>query len=135
MSKINKLSWNDINNLDVTTIALTLTMVYTCHARWWIYVCWKMVILSLYSGVQDKYSTNNTDWNIHQWPCEMKPSWCTIYYWYVYRSLHVAGVCVPIIREYNCVCATLHACYSVWVTVWCVGWNESSFISPCIHTE
>jgi len=42
---------------------------------------------------------------------------------------------VPIIRRNNCIYATLGTCYSVWMTVWYAGWNETlpfSFIPPCI---
>ena len=38
-------------------------------------------------------------------------------------SLHVSGDCVPIIRRNNCNYATLGICHSVWMTVWCAGWN------------
>jgi hypothetical protein len=41
-----------------------------------------------------------------------------IYSWYIYRSVHVSGYYVPIIRRYNCVYAILGTCYSVWMTVW-----------------
>jgi len=47
----------------------------------------------------------------------------------VYQSLHVSGSYVPIIRRYNCICATLGTCYSVWMTVW------YAWCIPVIHTE
>jgi hypothetical protein len=49
------------------------------------------------------------------------------YYIYIYQSLHVSGDYGPIIRRYNCVCATLGTCYSVWMTAWCAGWNNTNF--------
>jgi len=46
--------------------------------------------------------------------------------WYVnFFSLHVLGDYVTIIRRNNCIYTTLCTCYSVWMTVWCVGWNEN----------
>jgi hypothetical protein len=36
---------------------------------------------------------------------------------------------VPIIRRNNCVCATLGTCYSLWMTAWYAGCNQTS---PCI---
>ena len=53
--------------------------------------------------------------------------------WYIYLfSLHVSGNYVPIIRRNICIYATLGICHSVWMTVWCAGWNESVFHSTCI---
>jgi hypothetical protein len=43
-------------------------------------------------------------------------------------SLHVSSDCVPIIRRNYCICATLGACYSVWMTVWYA-------YQTVIHTE
>jgi len=40
------------------------------------------------------------------------------HYIYICQSLHVSGCFGPIIRRYNCVCATHVTCYSVWMTVW-----------------
>ena len=48
-------------------------------------------------------------------------------------SVHVSSNYVPIIRIYNCIYATLGACYSVWMTVWYAGWNPPSI--PDSHVE
>ena len=45
-------------------------------------------------------------------------NFCFSVYFYICQSLHVSGCYGPIIRRYNCVCATLGTCYSVWTTVW-----------------
>ena len=43
---------------------------------------------------------------------------------FIFVNLYnVSGWYVPIIRRYNCVYATLGTCFSVWITVWCAGWN------------
>ena len=39
-------------------------------------------------------------------------------------SLHVSGNYVPIIRRNNRIYAILGTCYSVWMTVWYVGWKH-----------
>jgi len=48
----------------------------------------------------------------------IKPTWCTIYSYYIYQSLHDSSNYVPIIRRNNSVYVTLATCYSVWMTVW-----------------
>jgi hypothetical protein len=64
---------------------------------------------------------------------QIKPTWCTIYSQYIYQSLHVSGDYGPIIKRNNSVYATFGGCYSVWVTVWYVGWNE--FHPSTLHTR
>jgi len=54
----------------------------------------------------------------------------------VYLSISTCfGRLVPIIRRNNCVYATLGTCYSVWMTVWYVGWNAYPAYQTVIHTE
>jgi hypothetical protein len=62
----------------------------------------------------------------HFWCLVNKANFVHNFSWYVYfYSLRVSGNYVPIIRTKNCIFATLGTCYSVWLTVWYAGWNET----------
>ena len=50
---------------------------------------------------------------------------CYVYFF----SLHVSGDCVPVIRENNCIYATLDTCYSVYMTLWYA--RQSSIHGTC----
>jgi len=47
-----------------------------------------------------------------------------IIYVYFY-SLRVSGSHVPIIRRIYCINTTSGICHSIWMTVWCVGFDET----------
>ena len=70
----------------------------------------------------------------------MKPTRCTLLLSiFISNSLHVSGNYVPIIRRTYCIYATLGTCYSVWMTVWSAGWDEThpnqQTRQPPIHSE
>ena len=52
--------------------------------------------------------------------------------YFYFLFLRVSGDHVPIIRRNNYVYATLGTCYSVWMTLWCAGWNAYQTV---IHTK
>jgi len=45
---------------------------------------------------------------------QIKPTWFTIYSYYIYQFLHVSGYYVPIIRRNNCVL------YDTWYLLFCM---------------
>jgi hypothetical protein len=54
---------------------------------------------------------------------------------YVYfYSLHVSVSHVPIIRRIICINTTSDICHSVYMTVWCAGFDETASL-PNLHTK
>jgi len=47
--------------------------------------------------------------------------------------LYMFWATVPIIRRNSCSYGTLGTCYSVWMTVWYAGWNESCISDSHLH--